>query len=407
MTPLDLVCKTNLHPSARTFDIHMGTDTTKLPSIATLVDGGSHVRFAHPPQLWTVRDSPPQSDLHDALSLGIYPAPDSGEPEPHAIRFAPTLDQGPDDYTFATLCRTLEPEKTILRLWKGDDSMVNRTDSVLPFDVNDFAFHPNDAVIGLAPVYSKDRGSLPVIMDLANEEVSALRVSPTSDALCVEYLLDNFLIGHRNGSLSIVDKRVRHAGTSRALDADSLGSVTSITVLHGVNNFLTKHSFGSCLLWDVRNMGSESAGKVKVVKHLEVPAHAIHSTKSICCNGVAVDPTDSFAISPFVNTQERPCLAIWSLTTGTFIGSKELSSDTASEKVGMPHCELSNTITPAWKPVTSARDGDTMGPQKGSWGLWFKSGIPGRSTPNFVGSIHHVTFPGKLYSETLQQVVQD
>jgi hypothetical protein len=118
----------------------MGPDLKKLPSIATLVDGGSHVRFGHRPVLWSVGDSPPRSEFHDALSLGIYPAPDSGEPEPHAIRFAPTLDQSPDDYTFATLSRTSVPEKTILRLWKGDDIMVNRADSVLPFDVNDFAF---------------------------------------------------------------------------------------------------------------------------------------------------------------------------------------------------------------------------------------------------------------------------
>jgi hypothetical protein len=214
------------------------------------------------------------------------------------------------------------------------------------------------------------------------------------------------LIGHRNGSLSVVDKRVRHANIHRAVDAGNLGSVTSITVMHGDNMFLTKHSFGSCFLWDVRNMGSESAGTVKVVHHLEVPAHSIHPTKSSRCNGVAVDPTHSFAISPFVNTQERPCLAMWSLSTGTFIGSKELASDVTSENVGMPHCELSKTITPAWKPATCARDGDTMEPEKGAWGLWFKCGMAGPATPSFVGSIHHVTCPGILDSEALHKVVQ-
>jgi hypothetical protein len=218
--------------------------------------------------------------------------------------------------------------------------------------------------------------------------------------------LDYFLIGHRNGSISIVDKRVRHANIHRAVDAGKLGSTTSITVMHGDNVFLTKQSFGSCFLWDVRNMGSESAGKVKVVHHLEVPAHAIHPTKSSCCNGVAVDPTNSFAISPFVNTKERPCLALWSLSTGAFIGSKELASDGTSENVGMPHCELSKTITPAWKPATCAGDGDTIKPEKGAWGLWFKCGMSGPMMPSFVGSIHQVTFPGVLDSEALQKVVE-
>jgi hypothetical protein len=231
--------------------------------------------------------------------------------------------------------------------------------------------------------------------------VYSVQALPNSDALCVEYLLDYFLIGHRNGSLSVVDKRVRHVIGHRAVDAEKLGSITSITVMHDDNLFLTKQSFGSCFLWDVRSMGSESAGKVKAVHHLEVPSHAVHPTKSSCCNGVALDPTHSFAISPFVNAQERPCLAMWSLSTGTFIGSKELATDGAREDVGMPHCELSKTITQAWKPAICVRNGDIMEPEKGAWGLWFKCGMTGPRTPIFVGSIHHVTFPGILDSEAL------
>ena len=75
-TALDLGCKSRLHPSARTFDIHMGIDHDKLPSIATLVDGGSNVRFAHCPHLWRVGDQP--SEMQEALSLGISPVPGGG-----------------------------------------------------------------------------------------------------------------------------------------------------------------------------------------------------------------------------------------------------------------------------------------------------------------------------------------
>ena len=77
--PLDIVCKTHLHPSARTFDIRMGSDDTKLPSMATLVYGGLHVGFSHSPRIWTVGDYPPsQSDFADCHSCAIYPVPDSG-----------------------------------------------------------------------------------------------------------------------------------------------------------------------------------------------------------------------------------------------------------------------------------------------------------------------------------------
>jgi len=76
-TALDLVCKNRLHPSARTFDVHMGTDHNLLPSIATLVDGGSHVMFGHRPEVWTVQDDSPPSHF-DSVSLRISPVPDSG-----------------------------------------------------------------------------------------------------------------------------------------------------------------------------------------------------------------------------------------------------------------------------------------------------------------------------------------
>jgi hypothetical protein len=44
--PWDLSCKISLHSSSRTFDVQQGADHSRLPDIATLVDGGTFVRMA-------------------------------------------------------------------------------------------------------------------------------------------------------------------------------------------------------------------------------------------------------------------------------------------------------------------------------------------------------------------------
>lgn len=81
-TALDVVCKSRLHPSARTFDVAMMDGRERehscLPSIATLVDGGSQVTFGHVPQVWTVPDEPPHSSHFNDVTLRISPLPDSG-----------------------------------------------------------------------------------------------------------------------------------------------------------------------------------------------------------------------------------------------------------------------------------------------------------------------------------------
>lgn len=78
---LDFVCKTRLHPSARTFDVYYNhSKPNELPSIATLVDGGSQVTFGHEPEVLEVSsdDVPAQSHLNDDVCLRISPLADSG-----------------------------------------------------------------------------------------------------------------------------------------------------------------------------------------------------------------------------------------------------------------------------------------------------------------------------------------
>ena len=257
-------------------------------------------------------------------------------------------------------------------------------------------------MIGVAASYSKKHGFGPVVIDMEREgsHHHIMGRYPKSDALCIEYLADSFLIGHRNGSISLADTRLDQVSTHGKVD--EAGSVTAIAVVDGGPTFLTKHSFGSCCLWDVRYMGTDSS--VAPVRRLQVPSHALHPTKSSYCNGIALDPTQNIAISPFVNIQGRPCLALWSLSSGSYVGSRELTCENLEvqqDSSVMPYCELSSTITSAWKPISDQGDGDAMEPEKGAWGLWFKSGAPvgnGPAPPTFVGSIHHVSFPGRMDS---------
>ena len=250
-------------------------------------------------------------------------------------------------------------------------------------------------------------------MDIESETCSDCSMAaPRSDALCIERQADCYFTGHRNGWLSITDLRT-DCMDSYAPGDESAGSLTRIMTMNDSNKILTKHSFGSCFLWDVRMMGRDAT--VSPVLRLNVPKTMVHPTKSSCCNGVALDPTQSIAISPFINVQERACIAFWSLSSGSFVGYKELQAPeqdivvpeqdivvTTSITGGMPHCELSDAITPAWKPMVSARDGDMLTPDEDRWGLLFKFGAPliRHATPSFISSIHQVTFPGRIMDDT-------
>jgi hypothetical protein len=285
----------------------------------------------------------------------------------------------------------------------------------LAFDFNDTQQLRTAGMIGVASNSTKQQGgSMLILMDIETESCYNFKEeAPKSDALTIERHSDIFYTGHRNGWLSMVDLRMDNANSySPGGTSSAAGSLTRILVMNDDSNkILTRHSFGSCFLWDVRMMGRSGGGdKATPLLHLKVPKSMIHPTKTTCCNGIAVDPTQSIAIAPIVSTEGQTCLAFWSLSSGAFIGCKELrapecvTSETASRGDGggggMPHCELSSTITPAWKPIPSSttRDGDLVEPNEDAWGLWFKFGSSptGRVAPNFISSIHHVTFPGRL-----------
>lgn len=333
------------------------------------------------------------------------------EMEPHVIRFAPSDCQNPSKYSFVNICRTAVPHKSVMRLWCGNEQGIGHGKICLSFDVNDVAFDPDDTyqlreagIIGVAPLLTGERGCSLALLDLESESCYSFEdKAPKSDALCIERRGDRFFTGHRNGWLSIVDVRARSGDSFPPVDA-SAGSLTRIMVMKDNNKVLTKHSFGSCFLWDVRMMGHERENKITPLLQLNVPKSMIQSTKSSCCNGIALDPRQSIVISPFVNAQERTSLAFWSLSSGNFIGSKDLQLDEfgRSDAINsLLHCELSSTVTPAWKSFSSSKDGDTVETEENSWGLWFKFGMPllGQPTPRFISSIHHVTFPGHAMTD--------
>ena len=65
------------------------------------------------------------------------------ESAPHAIRFAQSHIQTTSMYAFASICRTQE-QKSVVRLWRGDEDRIGHANFLLPFDANDLAFDPND-----------------------------------------------------------------------------------------------------------------------------------------------------------------------------------------------------------------------------------------------------------------------
>ena len=219
------------------------------------------------------------------------------EMEPHVIRFAPSNCQNPSNYSFVNICRSNKPNTSVMRLWCGDYDGIGFGKSCLSFHVNDVAFDPDDTyhlrtagLIGVAPLCSGKRGSSLALLDIETSSCFSFEeTAPRSDALCIERRGDRFFTGHRNGWLSITDLRVEESNSFPPGDS-SVGSLTRIMALNDGNTILTKHSFGSCLVWDLRMMGNSRDDKMKPLLSLTIPKPMIHSTKSSCCNGIAMDP---------------------------------------------------------------------------------------------------------------------
>lgn len=391
--PWDLGCKTSLHSSSRTFDVQQGADQSRLPDVATLVDGGTFVRLSEPgPRVWNDRHY-----LGSEWERSTCFEADRGN---CMLRFAPRDASNYPNLVRLNSRRQGEMDLVHLRPVHSNSMRVD----VSCCNCNDVAFHPlfakGSGSVAVAPQIGRNTKQVTLHRDIRSGTSFNIKTSQfsRSDALCVDYLNENTLLfGHRNGAISLLDKRREHIQMVASADMQG-GSTTSVLPLANGCMFLAKKSFGSCQMFDIRKM-SESKDSA-MVWHLQVPRGTANATLSSCCSGVAVDPTQTIAISPFADGQRRGHFALWSLTTGHLIGSKPIQNSTLNtlqgqSSIGLPHCELRSTITPSWQLGTEQDGNNVVKRKSNAWSLWFKSGEVDSHAPRCMGSIHQLTFRGR------------
>jgi len=219
-----------------------------------------------------------------------------------------------------------------------------------------------------------------------------------SEPLCLQFqpnsFNDNLLLGHRDGSISMLDIRSRdvlfahNSGLSKP-GVSSFGSAASIRPLKRDNNLVVaKGSFGTCRLLDIRKLSNNidsSRHRHSTVFELSLPDHILHKTKSTRCTGLAVDPDESIAVAPFAGQNGDIHFAVWDIcSTGRLLRTLNLndslgkrSSDTSGKNAA--YCELSDVVTSGYEMI------------------WFKTNLSISNTvagaaPLMGGSIHHIKF---------------
>ena len=276
---------------------------------------------------------------------------------------------------------------------------------------------------------------------IVRELLDKLHINPnklSSDMFCVDFLpLNNdtssntIMYGHRNGHISLHDMR------SAMIDSipykpkrrnDKYGSVMSISPISNDQPYyiLTKGSFGSCHLYDIRQSSSSSKSK-SLLHDMNIPLQykpsTIHTTR---CSGIAFH--NNVCFTPFVTDDKRLFLSSWSLSNGEFVDciqlsvdeninnnhSSSLSSSSANNNTQNTYathsssttdinngtnnpvfCELSKTVTSSISINNNDHDDYS---KKSSWGLWLKTSsnvsiddnhLP---PPRELGGIHHIRF---------------
>jgi hypothetical protein len=368
--PWDLGCKSNLAPATRTFDVlEDGT-------LVTLVEGGYVIRRP-PMRAWT--ESHRLDTDWEKQTTGIY---GEGEQLGHAIRFVAkdilvvrnAMDERALDFYFMMDGR----DSNSCSGWKVESEHCG---------IHDFLV-TEDKLVAFAPRIERRTTHVTLFHDLHTGCSTNMERKHfgSSDSLCLAFMGEKIVHGHRNGQLTLIDRRCQTPVAKT--EEDSRGSITGIVALDDSHELLAKRSFGPVLLYDMR--------MVKVSQELTIASGSIHPTMSSCCVGLALDPTKKMVISPYSDAQSQVHLAIWSIQTGALLGTKQVGRHKSN---GLPHFELRETRTPAWEWTRDGRDGDLVVTQtQGRWGLWFKSGAIEPFAPNSMGSIHHVHFPGSLTS---------
>eukprot|EP00521_Asterionellopsis_glacialis_P010362 CAMPEP_0195307894 /NCGR_PEP_ID=MMETSP0707-20130614/37945_1 /TAXON_ID=33640 /ORGANISM="Asterionellopsis glacialis, Strain CCMP134" /LENGTH=679 /DNA_ID=CAMNT_0040372147 /DNA_START=176 /DNA_END=2216 /DNA_ORIENTATION=- len=459
--PDDLTCKTRLSPYSPTFDIAPGVDSEKMPAMLTIVEGGAIVRpqvplgtgnsptnTSNPAAAATTRSSCRYTSTNDITDS-------TNHHEVEVVKFPTEKEFANDNYMWGALASTKSnPHETQFYLLHNTVPIL----VPLPYPANDFSLqldpgnNDDGASLVFAPRFaprSKSRDSSrllgPFWYSFETNTFSRynLQKFPQSDVLCIEHhqqassTKSTLLCGHRNGQISIVDRRSRITSGILGTDSSSswlsskkkgnkrnnsvgsttaaatFGSTTKILTTPGEsNNVLCKGSLsGSCRLYDIRKLGTTTKSRgngsycSSMVWDMAVPSDLLCPTglSSSCCSGLAVDPTCTIVISPFVNTHKDPCLGVWSLSTGEFVSSRSVVPPSSSSSnnnnnnnnrgLGVPYCELSSTVTNAYEMSVSREYCNTTR-SSDMFGLWFKCRSVVPNAPVALGSIHHVVMPG-------------
>lgn len=287
--------------------------------------------------------------------------------------------------------------------------------------VNDFCFAPyaswqskQDAspnITMAAFAHGGERKIGASFLDIATKSYIQIRDNwSKSEPLCVQFRNDNesnhVLFGHRDGSVSLLDTRSIKDALFLNPQNVSFGSVTSLQALkRDVNLVIGKGSFGACFIFDLRRMSNcndLSRHTQTFLSELSIPDHLLHRTKSVRCTGLAVDPSESIAIAPFIDQNDDARFALWNICTGGLIRTLRINdvddctTSGAGRKRATPaFCELSRVITSGYG-MSCAIDSDSpiVTCEGHSWGVWYKSNnlINGAEPPAVGGGIHHLSF---------------
>ena len=409
--PWDLACKHYLHPSSRTLDVGMATDSGDdthqmlLPSIATTVQGG-----------WALLNDSKHSEphlssehiIHRQHRGGIYTMRSKAV---HAIRIHEKSNR------CGTVVRWDNSRSTPYKFhyYSLQNLSSSYIEAGLYEPVNDFCFG-SDLVVFACPRFSGGHTIQPMFMPLDIEgshgdggNLRALNVRnfPSSDALCVEMTCENnekyVAFGHRNGQVSLIDLRqsstvcsiFQHLSSSSKSPKTSNGggSATALRFVNSAKQLLVQRSFGTSQLHDLRmsSNGNNNESSSSLIFNLTTPQDdriTAHETLSAHCNGFVVDPVaEQTMISSYINSKQEACLGVWSLGTGIFLGSTVIASNPDQDII---HTEICQNTTPAYVAKGAKK-------KDGCFGFWLKCGrfCDSKSKVNAkFGSLHHVSMPG-------------
>lgn len=436
----DLVCKSLLHPSCRTFDVRENPITSR-PIVATICRQDEIVCRN---SLLGCRTSTRYGFLDDkCISLRHLTLPNTitnnrnGTPEiytgclSYQSSFSAAYTRTADFATFRLL--NFDQEHYGSSFQFGID--LNHG-----FDLpNDFTVCGDETIMFAPSLKHRSGGANFFTINLGGggsmSRNSVQRAGlPSSDVFCMEAANSNtsfatkkcVAMGHRNGTLSIWDTISNRASTRTTLSpnqsSSSFGSATSLIWLPNGHEILARGSMGDCHLYDVRRMGSasgvdeSSSGKKRadpsLLRILPLPhtSEDVRSKIALYCNGIITDPTQTVVIAPLLTRSEEPSLGFWSLRTGQWIGQKQLTPSSAFSQNSMsgtnekppPFLELCQTSTPVF--TTAEDDGGMIrdNKDKNRFGIWFKCGrsvspTPTDGTPTKAlrtGNIYHMTLSG-------------